>query len=309
MPTADGGHTCGVDRRDPANTPWRRNPPHYRHAARAVMVVAMAALLASCGSTSPERATSTLDPESLIAGAPTTPVALRYEILDEISHDESSFTQGLTFSADGRLFESSGGYATSSVREVDPETGEVLRSKALDPSWFAEGLATVETAEGEELRLITWREGVMVTLDPDDFSERQRTTYPGEGWGLCQLDSTTMVMSDGTSTLTMRDVATFAPIRRVTATREGRSVNRLNELECVDGLVWANVFQTDEIVVINPRDGRVVAVLDASGLVDASRTETSNVLNGMTRVPGTTDEFLITGKRWPVTYRVRITPE
>ena len=269
-----------------------------------MVATATLALLAACGSSGTETPVS----DSAISGSGTTPVALRYEILDEVAHDDDSFTQGLTFSADGRLFESSGGYGTSSVREVDPATGEVLRSRALDPSWFAEGLAVVETTDGEVLQLITYREGVTVTLDPDDFSERRRTTYRGEGWGLCQLDSTTMVMSDGTSTLTMRDVATFAPIRTVEVTRQGRPVPRLNELECVDGQVWANVWQTDEIVVINPTDGRVVAVLNAGGLVDANRTSSAAVLNGVARIPGTTDEFLITGKLWPVTYRVRITP-
>ena len=272
----------------------------------AAAVVAMA--IAGCSQNTPETTAAAPNPNPLVAASANGPVTLRYEVLDEIPRDTGSFTQGLTFTADGRLFESSGGYGDSSVQELDPATGAIIATTPLDPTWFAEGLATVNSGDGEELHLITWREETVAVLNPSDLTERRRMTYSGEGWGLCQLNATTLAMSDGTATIALRDAKTFDPVRTVEVTLAGQPVPRLNELECVDGLVWANVWQTREIIVIDPGDGRVVATLDASRLVDTLRVPPTGVLNGIARIPGTTDEFLITGKLWPVTYRVRVTP-
>jgi glutamine cyclotransferase len=239
--------------------------------------------------------------------ATTSPVELTYEVIAELPTDPTSFTQGLEYSDDGRLFESSGGYGRSSLRQVDPTDGTTIAAVALDPSWFAEGITMAETSDGEVLVLITWKEGIASYIDPDTLTEVRRFRYDGEGWGVCSLDTDTLVMTDGSSTLWTRNVDTFAVTGSVDVTLDGKPVDNLNELECVDGLVWANVWQRDVIVVIDPGDGTVVGRLDASGLLDRNRHRQADVLNGIAAVPGTDDQFLLAGKLWPSTWLVRVT--
>jgi len=241
-----------------------------------------------------------------------TPAVLRLEVLEEVPADPSSFTQGLEFTSDGRLLESSGGYGNSSLREVDPATGRPVRIIRLNPDWFAEGLTVADIGERvEQLILLTWREGVAVYFDPVTLAEVGQRNYDGEGWGLCQLegpDPSTpgeLVMSDGTDTLTLRRAPDFAATGSIRVSESGAPVGNLNELECADGIVWANVWQSERIVAIDPTTGNVVATVDAAGLVDRQRHPDADVLNGIAAIPGTNDEFLITGKRWPSSFRVR----
>jgi glutaminyl-peptide cyclotransferase len=236
------------------------------------------------------------------------PVQLRYAVLDEIPADPSSFTQGLEFTPDGRLFESTGLYGRSALRQLDPDTGATVDEVAVDPTWFAEGITLVDDGGTALIAMLTWREGVVAFYDPDTLTERRRATYTGEGWGLCQLDDGTLVMSNGTPVLTLRDPATFAINDRVTVTRSGTDLSGLNELECAGGLVWANVWQTDQIVVIDPLTGNVLAELDASGIRTTMADPGANVLNGIALVPGTTDEFWLAGKYWRSTWVVRVRP-
>jgi len=236
------------------------------------------------------------------------PVRLRYEVLNQIPGDPESFTQGLEFSPDGRLFESSGLYGRSALRQIDPATGATVNEILVDPTWFAEGITLVEGDGTTEIAMLTWREGVVAFYNPDTLTERRRATYSGEGWGLCQLDDGSLVMSNGTPDLTRRDPLSFAVIKRITVTRSGQALTAINELECVGDLVWANVWKTDQIVVIDPITGEVVAELDASALRDPTTSRTVEVLNGIALIPGTTDEFLLTGKNWPSIWAVRVQP-
>jgi glutamine cyclotransferase len=230
-------------------------------------------------------------------GAPATS-RLRVEVLERRPHDPRAFTQGLVLDG-GTLFESTGQYGESTVREVDARTGVVRRQRSIGAELFGEGLALVDG----ELIQITWREGVALVHGRDDLKERRRIRYDGEGWGLCD-DGARLVMSDGTDQLTFRDRRTFAAIGRVAVRRDGVPVRLLNELECVGGMVWANVWQTDTIVRIDPASGAVTGTVDASGLLAAGERNRADVLNGIAFDPSR-GTFLITGKWWPALFEVR----
>jgi glutaminyl-peptide cyclotransferase len=222
---------------------------------------------------------------------------LRVRVIRRFPHQSDAFTQGLVWH-DGELYESTGGEGHSSLRLVELETGEVLRRRDNDPSLFAEGLALA----GDLLYQITWRNGRALVFRRADFAPVREHAYEGEGWGLCH-DGTSLVMSDGSDQLVFRDPATFAAQRAVRVSLEGNPVARLNELECAAGAVWANVWQEESIVRIDPRDGRVTAVVDASGLLAAEEREGTDVLNGIAWVPES-GHFLITGKYWPWLFEV-----
>jgi glutamine cyclotransferase len=217
-------------------------------------------------------------------------------------HDPAAWTQGLLIDDQGRLFESTGIVGQTSVREVDRATGEVLRSAAPPDEVYGEGLAMA----GDRLIQITWRDEVALAWDPETLEVLGTYPYAGEGWGLCS-DGAGMVMSDGSATLTFRDLETFEPTGSVQVTAAGEPVLLLNELECVDGVVWANVWETPYIVRIDPSTGVVTGILDMTGLADPdpSATDPGAVLNGIAHDPerGT---FLLTGKLWPTTYEVRL---
>lgn len=228
-----------------------------------------------------------------------TPVTATYEIVEVVDHDPDAFTQGLEFDGD-RLFESTGLVGRSTLRETDPDTGELLRSLDV-PGVFAEGLTVV----GDEILQLTWTEEVAYRYDRDTFELVDTHSYEGQGWGLCH-DGDRLIMSDGSSRLAFRDPATFSKFASVEVTFNGAPVNRLNELECVDGGVWANIWLTPLIVEIDPDDGRVRTVLDAGSLrPESTAGDGSAVLNGIA-YDAATDTFLLTGKLWPVAYRVRI---
>lgn len=230
------------------------------------------------------------------------------EVVASYPHDPTSFTQGLVW-RDGRLFESAGRYGASELREVALESGLPLRRRPLSATYFAEGLAAVD----DRLIQLTWREGRAFVYDRDSFEVQDVYRYAGEGWGLC-YDGERLYMSDGSARIVARDPRTFEELDSFAVTRHDdgaeRPVERLNELECVGGHLWANVWQTDEIVRIRKRDGRVDAVLDARGLLDpAARAALAPgaVLNGIAYRPET-ETFLLTGKYWPTLFEVRLEP-
>ncbi len=226
---------------------------------------------------------------------------LRVSVIQRYPHQRDAFTQGLLWH-DGLLYESTGEEGHSSLRLVELETGEVLRRRDDEPSLFGEGLALA----GDLLYQLTWQNGRALVFRRDDFAPVREFSYDGEGWGLCH-DGTSLVMSDGSERLVFRDPATFTPQRSVRVTLEGNPVTQLNELECVAGAVWANVWQTDTIVRIDPRDGRVTAVVDARGLLTAEEQRTANVLNGIAWMPDS-GHFLVTGKHWPWLFEVVFEP-
>lgn len=227
------------------------------------------------------------------------PERLIPEVLAVRPHDTDAFTQGLLL-FDGSLFESVGRYGQSSLREVDPRTGEVLRQVEVPDAFFAEGLARV----GGRLIQLTWREGTAFVYDLETFRRVGSFRYEGEGWGLC-YDGARLYMSDGSATLTVRDPRTFTVIGRVPVTLDGSPVPLLNELECVEGAVYANVWQTNAVVEIDKASGRVTSVFDASGLLSEAEAAEADVLNGVAYDPAQ-DTFFITGKLWPKLFEVRL---
>ncbi|HET9211969.1 MAG TPA: glutaminyl-peptide cyclotransferase [Thermoanaerobaculia bacterium] len=232
---------------------------------------------------------------------PDVPERLKVKVLSTRPHDPGAFTQGLVLDGD-TLFESTGLNGKSSLREVDPQTGKVKRRLDIPYEYFAEGLALA----GDRLIQLTWREEKAFVYTRADFKEVGEFRYDGEGWGLC-YDGTRLVMSDGSDRLTFRDPKTFAVQSILSVTLSGQPARELNELECVDGLVYANVWQTDEILRIDPRDGRVTGVIDASGLLTPEERQKTDVLNGIAWNPKT-KTFLITGKLWPKMFEVQFVP-
>jgi glutaminyl-peptide cyclotransferase len=226
---------------------------------------------------------------------------LRVRVIRRYPHQRDAFTQGLVWH-DGAVYESTGGEGRSSLRLVELETGDVLRRRDNEPSVFAEGLTLV----GDLLYQITWRNGRALVFRRADFAPVREHSYEGEGWGLC-YDGTSLVMSDGSDQLVFRDPASFAARRIVHVTLEGNPVTKLNELECAGGAVWANIWQKEAIVRIDPRDGRVTAVIDASGLLTAEERDRADVLNGIAWMPES-GNFLITGKHWSWMFEVAFEP-
>ncbi|MCY3631875.1 MAG: glutaminyl-peptide cyclotransferase [bacterium] len=226
---------------------------------------------------------------------------LTYQVVATHPHDTSSFTQGLLW-FDGQLYESTGLRGQSVLRIIELPTGRVLRETAADPQHFGEGLALVD----DQLIWLTWQAGTAGVYRRDTLEQTGSFAYASEGWGLCH-DGDRLVMSDGSDTLTFRHPETFEALGSVAVTRaDGNPVNRLNELECVGDQVWANVWLTDRIVIIDPDTGTVVAEADMAGIISPhpALTDSDSVLNGIAYRPDT-GTFLITGKRWPTIFEVR----
>lgn len=235
-------------------------------------------------------------PAGYAFGAP----AATVEIVNAYPHDPQAFTQGLLFH-EGFLYESTGGWGTSSLRQVELETGRVVRRKDLSAMHFGEGLALWE----DRLIQLTWTSGVAFVHDLRTFEDVGSFTYPGQGWGLTH-DGRHLLMSDGTSEVRRLDPATGREVGRTAVRQEANAVDMLNELEFVDGLLWANIFTTDVIARIDPRNGRVVSLLDFSGIFDAhKRVSPEAVLNGIA-VDSASGRIFITGKLWDRVYEVRL---
>lgn len=227
------------------------------------------------------------------------PVAqLRVEVVKTYPHDRGAFTQGLLLHQ-GTLYESTGQVGQSSLRQVEVATGRVIRKVDVPRPYFAEGLALV----GNRLIQLTWQHGRAFVYDRRTFQKQDELTYQGEGWGLCH-DSANLVMSDGSANLTYRKPSDLTVIKTVRVTMDGRPLSQLNELECVGGAVYANVWQTDTIVRIDPASGRVTERIMAANLLSPIERQGVDVLNGITYDPAD-KTFLITGKYWPKLFRVR----
>jgi glutamine cyclotransferase len=222
----------------------------------------------------------------------------RHTVVRAYPHDAEAFTQGLLY-RDGSLYESTGLKGRSSVRRVAIETGEVVRRFALDRRYFAEGLA----AWGPNLVQLTWDTNVGFVYDRASFRLLRTWTYTGEGWGLAD-DGRQLVMSDGTSTLRFLSPETFGVTRRVSVRDRGAAVDRLNELEVVDGLIYANVWLTSRIAIVRPDDGVVAGWLDLSALVPP-RASADAVLNGIAH-DAASGRLFVTGKLWPQVYEIRV---
>jgi glutaminyl-peptide cyclotransferase len=212
-------------------------------------------------------------------------------LISSHQHDSEAFTQGLEMH-NGSLYESTGLYGHSSLREVDPLSGQVIRQTELDESLFAEGITVV----GDSIVMLTWKEGVALVFDIESLTVIANHTYSGEGWGLC-YDGTHLVMSNGTSELAFRNPEDFTLVSILRVTDQGNEVSLLNELECVGQTVYANVWGSDSIIAINKSTGKVGLTIDASMLAENESDGYNDVLNGIAYV-SEQDAFLITGKNW-----------
>ncbi len=256
-----------------------------------IWAAAAIALVAGCSSAQPSTDTQTSGPEAPV------PV-VKPVLVAEVPHDTSAWTQGLEF--DGpTLYEGTGVAGQSQLRVLDPDTGAVLRAVASPNNYYGEGITVV----GDRIWELTWQNGVAVEFDKATMTPLREVPVNGEGWGLCS-EGDRLVRSDGSDRLIFHDPSTFAETGSVAVTRDGESVANLNELECVDGQVWANIWMTNEIVRIDPATGKVNTVVDATELATAAGADRQRVLNGIAHIDG--DEFLITGKYWPKMYRVEI---
>lgn len=235
-------------------------------------------------------------PVLLRAGMP--PVAYGYRVIKEYPHDEASYTQGLLI-RHGKMYESAGQRGMSSLRKVELQTGEVLQLLSMDPSYFAEGLAMY----GGKLYQLTWTSGKCFEYDKSTFNRMNTLFYNTQGWGL-EADQQYFYMTDGSERVYVRDPKSFNTVRTLQVyDNEGR-VNMLNELELIDGLLYANVYMTDEIVAIDLATGAVVKRIDLSGLLpDRLRTRTTDVLNGIA-YDHDSGKIYVTGKNWPRLYQV-----
>lgn len=225
------------------------------------------------------------------------------QVVRSYPHDPTAFTQGLAF-ADGFLYEGTGLEGKSSLRKVELATGQVLRRHDLAADLFGEGIALV----GDRIIQLTWKAGLAFVYDRDTFAERERFHYGGEGWGIT-FDGTHLITSDGSDTLRFRDPETFAEVRAVKVSRHGSPLERLNELEYVEGEVYANVWQYDFIARIDPRTGKVVGSIDVAGLYPPEQRHdpAAEVPNGIA-YDARGKRLFLTGKNWPRLFEVRVVP-
>ena len=234
--------------------------------------------------------------------APAAPPWYDYEIIAIYPHDRHALTQGLLY-RDGVLFESTGLYGLSSLRKVRLESGEVLQQRNLDHNYFGEGLADWN----DTLIQLTWKGEKGIVYDLATFEPLQIFSYSGEGWGLTRFEDS-LVMSNGSAELLFLDPETLSEKRRVTVSAAGEPVMGLNELETVDGKIFANTWPTDTIVIIDPNNGKVTGRIDLAGLLPAAdRSRYVDVLNGIA-YDNNNSRLFVTGKLWPKLFEIRLRP-
>jgi glutaminyl-peptide cyclotransferase len=232
-------------------------------------------------------------------GSGKSPLTVIPQIVATIPHDSTAFTQGLFFDGN-RLYESDGLYGKSSLCIRDAQNGAPIKNITLDPRYFGEGCAIME----QKIVQITWREQTALTYSIADLSPGSSLVYCGEGWGLTS-DGKFFYMSDGSDTLTVRN-KNFTIVRKIPVTSGGKPVKKLNELEYVNGTIFANVWYSDSILEINPKTGRVEGIVDCSELVKKEQPGSSDcVLNGIAYNPSS-GRFYLTGKKWKNIFVVEI---
>jgi glutamine cyclotransferase len=228
---------------------------------------------------------------------------LGYEVIREFPHDSEAFTQGLLVSQ-GQWIESTGGYGTTSIRRVERETGKIWKRTDLPAEFFGEGAAEMDG----KIYQLTWQSQRGFIYDTKTLQKLDDFQYQGEGWGLTN-DASSLIMSNGSDRLRYLDPKTFHVWRELQVRINGEPVNLLNELEFIEGEIFANVWRTEKIVRINPKDGNVVGVIDLTG-IDAKekRRDPEHVLNGIAYDPKT-GEMFVTGKCWPKIYQIQLVPK
>lgn len=250
--------------------------------------------------------TPTATPNQTHEGPPPSPTpsvpVYGYQIVATYPHDPGAFTQGLVY-LDGVLYEGTGLLGRSTLRRVDLETGQILQSRALSETLFGEGIAVW----GERIYQLTWQSNLGLIYDRETFEPVGQWSYEGEGWGLTH-DGTHLIMSDGTAVLRFLDPDDLSEVRRIEVHDERGPLANLNELEYINGQVYANVWRTGRIARIDPQSGQVLAWIDLDPLVaQVNAAGAVDVLNGIAYDPEA-DRLLITGKLWPNLYEIDLVP-
>ena len=226
-----------------------------------------------------------------------------FEVVHQLPHDSAAFTQGFAY-YNGFFYEGTGREGQSSLRQVEPETGRVVRKVNLSPELFGEGI----TVLGNEVIQLTWMSHVGFVYDLSDFRRLRSFPYSGEGWGLT-TDGHDLFMSDGSSEIRVLDARTFAEKRRIKVRDGGKPVEKLNELELVEGEIYANIWHSDRIARISLQTGRVVGWIDLTGILGPFyQREGEAVLNGIA-YDSKGKRLFVTGKLWPKIFEIRVVPK
>jgi glutamine cyclotransferase len=242
-------------------------------------------------------------PDGQPAPAPPEVAHYRYKVVKTYPHDWRSYTQGLVYE-DGFLYEGTGLYGQSAIYKRDLQTDKTIKMLRLPDKYFGEGI----TIFGDKLIQLTWQSHVGFVYQKDTFTPLSEFKYPMEGWGLTH-DGKRLILSDGTPTLRFLDPNTYAETGRIEVRDQGRPVKSINELEFIDGSVYANIWQTDRIAIIDPKTGRITGWIDLSGLYTPPANDDGDcVLNGIAYLPQT-KHLLVTGKLWPRMYEIGLIPE
>jgi glutamine cyclotransferase len=240
-------------------------------------------------------------PESPIPRNSNAPV-YTYQIINTYPHDRDAFTEGLVFE-DGFLYEGTGLYGQSTLRRVELETGDILQVNALTDQFFGEGIAIY----GAKIIQLTWKSNIGFVYDKDSFELLQEFNYSTEGWGITS-DGERLIMSDGTSTLHFLDPQTFEATGQLEVSDSGTPITKLNELEYIQGEIYANVWQTDWVARIAAETGQVIGWIDLRGLLTAEDlSKPVDVLNGIA-YDAEADRLFVTGKLWPKLFEIELIP-
>ena len=231
---------------------------------------------------------------------PETVTTYDYEIVASYPHDPEAFLQGLVW-LDGFWYEGTGLYNESTLRKVDPESGEVIELVEIDDDLFGEGITVFE----DKIYQLTWKAQRGFIYDKDTFELIDEFTYSTQGWGITH-DGERLIMSDGTATIYFWDPETLEEIGSILVTNQGEPLRNLNELEYIDGLIYANIWQTNFIAIIDPETGIVKSIIDLNGLLDpADVTGPVDVLNGIA-YDSDADRLFVTGKFWPKIFEIKL---
>jgi glutamine cyclotransferase len=232
-------------------------------------------------------------------GTSRVPDGAEFKVIAAYPHDPAAFTQGLAIEA-GQLYEGTGQYGASTIRRVDLTSGRPEKQRALGPRYFGEGIAILNGL----LYQLTWQNSVVVVYDLETFEVERTVEYEGEGWGLTH-DGAELIMSDGSATIRFRDPQTFAVTREIEVRHDGVPLSRLNELEYVEGEIWANIWYDDRIARISPADGKVLGFIDLTTLYPQSARGSEAVLNGIA-YDAAAKRLFVTGKNWPQLYEIEV---
>ena len=228
------------------------------------------------------------------------PSALDYQVVTSHPHDDKAFTQGLLFH-NGFLYEGTGQKGASGVRKVEISTGKILSEKYLPANIFGEGICLLNG----KIYQLSWNEGIAFVISLDNLNDIRRFNYAGEGWGLTS-DGQVFYRSDGSNIIHIHDTADFRELYAIEVCSDIGPVNKLNELEYIEGRIFANIWQKDEIAVINPANGMLEAIISLKGLLPSNeRSGTTDVLNGIA-YDGEREILFVTGKYWPKMFEIKL---